>query len=251
MRWIRRRERPDAAAGKVVAAPLRRRQWRRRLGAARRYIWAALAVAVLALATYAVVWSPWLATDRVEVEGTTTVAADVVVDAAAVPPGTPLVRVDLDEVDDRVSAIRAVADVAVHRSWPRTITITVTEREPVAALRRDGAWWVIDKDGVLFRKVVRPAPTLTVVDLDEAAGREALREVASVVTALPIHIRTDMLSVQASSMDSIHLLLRGGDEVVWGNADSSERKAAVLAQLRKQPAAVYDVSVPELPTTSS
>jgi cell division protein FtsQ len=38
--------------------------------------------------------------------------------------------------------------------------------------------------------------------------------------------------------------------VRWGSAEDSARKAEVLTVLLRVPAAVYDVSVPELPTTS-
>jgi hypothetical protein len=37
--------------------------------------------------------------------------------------------------------------------------------------------------------------------------------------------------------------------VVWGNDADPERKARVLAALMRRPAAVYDVSAPDAPTT--
>jgi len=57
--------------------------------------------------------------------------------------------------------------------------------------------------------------------------------------------------VVLSSADSILLELRDGDQVRWGSAESSQQKAAVLAALLQIPATVYDVSVPEQPTTAS
>ena len=40
-----------------------------------------------------------------------------------------------------------------------------------------------------------------------------------------------------------------GRQVKWGSADESDRKVEVLAILLKENASVYDVSVPEQPTT--
>jgi cell division protein FtsQ len=57
--------------------------------------------------------------------------------------------------------------------------------------------------------------------------------------------------VRAQSMDSITLTLADGRSVRWGSADESQRKVQVLAILLKQKASVYDVSVPEQPTTRS
>ena len=42
-----------------------------------------------------------------------------------------------------------------------------------------------------------------------------------------------------------------GDTVVWGSADDSAAKAEALALILQRKASVYDVSVPDLPTTSS
>ena len=52
-------------------------------------------------------------------------------------------------------------------------------------------------------------------------------------------------------MDRISLVLRDGRVVVWGSAEQSEDKAAVLAALlRARDAQRYDVSVPGQPVTS-
>src|SRR5262245_22051974 len=119
-----------------------RRQWRRRL---RALLPAALTVCVLGLLGFGF-WvlflSTWLAVEGVEVDGTVTVATEDVVAASGIDKGTHLVRVDLGEVTDRVEQLPAVAEASVHRSWPHTVTITVTEREPVAAINRQGSWWV-------------------------------------------------------------------------------------------------------------
>ncbi len=226
-----------------------RRQWQRRLGTLRPTLLWVVILGAAAFAGWVVFFSSWLAAAEVEVAGTRTVPAQDVIAAADVQVGTPLVRIDLTAVDRKVSAIPAVASVEVHRSWPHTVSVTVVERRPVATIRRAGEWWVFDAEGVLYRKSgVRPR-SLSVVRFQGKSEPAELREVAAVVTSLPAEIRAQMTRVRASSIDSITLVLRGGRQVVWGNAGESHRKVQVLSLLLQRPAAVYDVSVPEQPTT--
>lgn len=236
-------------AARSEASRFARRQWARRLRSARPWLLTALALGVLGLAAWVVFWSSWLATRNVAVEGSSIVTDRQVVQAAGVDLGTPLARVDLGGVRDRVAELPAVADVSVHRSWPHTLQITVTERTPLATVQRHGQWYAMDADGVLFRPTPARDPKLPVVVLTPSADAAARREVASVVAALPDDVLHSMRRVRARSMDSITLSLADGREVEWGSADESARKVQVLAVLLKQKAAVYDVSVPELPTT--
>lgn len=227
-----------------------RRQWRRRLAAWRPALVAAGLVAVLAFAAWAVFFSTWLAADDVEVSGADTVGRARVLGAADVELGVPLARLDLGEIQRRVAAMPAVAQVEVHRSWPHTVSIEVTERVPIAAARHGGEWWVMDAEGVLFRPSDAREPGLAVVKAP-SADPDALREVAEVVAALPASLAAEVDEVRARTMDSIELRLDGRRVVEWGSAAETARKAQVLAfMLDHIPARVYDVSVPDQPTTS-
>jgi cell division protein FtsQ len=73
--------------------------------------------------------------EAVEVTGLVTVPEAEVLAAAAVQAGAPLAAVDTDAVATRVAALPPVESVHVGRSWPHTVTVTVTERVPVAAPR--------------------------------------------------------------------------------------------------------------------
>ncbi len=226
-----------------------RRQWARRLRAARPWLLTALALGVAVLAGWGVFFSSWLATERVDVAGTSIVTDSEIRDAADVPRGTPLARVDLDGVRTRIERLPAVAAAQVHRSWPHTLEITVTERTPIATVAHRGRWFVMDREGVLFRPTPIRDTTFPVVVLAPSADASARHEVASVVAALPDQLLETTRRVRARSMDSITLSLDDGRQVTWGSADESDRKVEVLAVLLRQPASVYDVSVPEQPTT--
>jgi cell division protein FtsQ len=228
------------------------RQWQRRLRSLRPFLIALAVIAVLAFACWVVFFSSWLAARDVEVSGAETVSEDQVVHAASVDLGTPLVRLDLDAIQQRIAKLPAVAAVTVHRSWPHTVSIDITERQPVAAVYREGSWWVMDVTGVVFRRTGGRDPDLPVVAVPARLEEAALREVASVVEVLPDDVLGQVRRFTARSMDSITLRLKDKSTVIWGSAAESDRKVEVLGVLLDQvKAAVYDVSVPEQPTTSN
>jgi cell division protein FtsQ len=195
--------------------------------------------------------SSWLAAETVTVSGESRLSPRAIEAVADVPLGTPLVRVDLDAIHDRVAAIPDVASVAVHRSWPHSIAIDVTERTAIATVRRDAQWWDVDEDGAVFNGSARRDHDLPVVAIPRAAGRDAMVGAASVIAALPDTLLAQTKRLTAASMDSITLHLNNHREVVWGSSSESDRKVEVLAALLvKVHADGYDVSVPEQPTTT-
>ncbi len=241
----------------VARSRFSRRRLRGLLGRLKVPLLVVAVLGVVAGGAWLLLWSDALAVDRVEVQGTRLLDSATVEDAVGVRLGTPLARVDLDEVADRVEQLPAVADVEVSRGWPGTLQVVVRERQSVAVVEEDGHYRGLDGEGVLFRDYTAPPDSLPLVrsdDLDQAAtaaGRaDALREVALVVEALPVTIARRVDHVELASLDSIALLLRDGTRVRWGSADESGLKADVLLALMEIPAETYDVSVPGLPTTS-
>jgi cell division protein FtsQ len=212
----------------------------------------AIAVVLLAFAGWVVYGSSWLGVRSVRVEGTSYLTPEQVERAARIDAGTPLARLDLDAVEQRVAWLPAVDEVDVRRDWPDGVRIVVRERSAVAVVRQDGEHWAMDAEGVLYRQYREPPRRLPLVradDLDRAGRENALREVASVVGALDSGIARKVDHVEVASMDAIALILANGDEVRWGSAAQSDLKARVLATLLEVDASVYDVSVPEQPTT--
>jgi cell division protein FtsQ len=234
----------------------RDRFYRRRLmGRLARYrvqLLVLLGLAVGSMLVWLVYFSAVLGVHRVQVEGTTLLTAEQVEAAAAVPAGTALASVDLEEVAERVRALDPVADVRVERLWPRGLSIVVTERRAVAVVRQSGLLSGMDADGVLFRTYDSPPDHLPLVDAERlvATGRDdALAEVATALAALDADVARRVGHVEVASRDAIVLVLGSGDRVTWGSAEESDLKGQVLTVLLEQEASAYDVSVPGQPTT--
>jgi len=246
---------PDLATARAPIEPSvaddlgrRRRQatWRTRL---RRAGVVAAVVGVLGLATWVVGYSDLLSADDVRVVGVEGPLAETVTDAAAVPLGQPLARVDTARITADVEDVPDVASATVTRGWPSTVVVTVAPRVPVVTLAGEDGWYRVDAEGVLFAPGPAPAADLPVlVAPADADGRDARTAGVGVADALPRPVLRQVERIEASSPREVRLVLRDGRVVVWGSAERPNLKADVLAVLLDTPATEYDVSVPDRPT---
>jgi cell division protein FtsQ len=168
--------------------------------------------------------------------------------AARVPLGSPLAFTDPAPIEERVRSLPEVRDATVSRSWPNTIRIEVTEREPVFVLNSEGAYWLVDADGVTYHRVGSP-PEGLLVAVAETTDGTVLRDIATVVSSLPEALAERVTQVRAATADSITLMLTGNARVIWGSAADSELKGQVATALLGQKATIYDVSSPTHPVT--
>lgn len=233
-----------------------RQRFARRRRARRWGVWRpVLILSVLVVTGLGVAWVVWfssvLSVEKVAVDGTDHLSVEQVRKAAAVPAGTPLVRVDLAGVEGRVEALAPVLQVRAERDWPHTVRIRVTERRAVAVAEIGGATRGMDRSGVVFRDYARPPKELPRVRVGSNVDRDALEEAATVLAAMPDDLTAKVRRVNVESIDRITLVLRSGRTVLWGSGESSEDKAAVLAALLKaRKAKSYDVSVPGQPVVA-
>ncbi len=192
----------------------------------------------------------------VQVVGTRELPVDEVRVAAAVPLGTPMLWLDTKAIQARVAAVPRVAGVQVRSALDGTVWIELTERTPVAVVRRGSSAHLVDATGTDYAAVAVRPPGLPELWVARVGPRDAATVAAlTVLTGLPEPLRAQVLVVVARSPADVVLRLdngRGGNgpEVRWGGVEQSDRKAAVLAPLLTQPGEVYDISSPTLPTVA-
>ncbi|MCC8248485.1 cell division protein FtsQ/DivIB [Saccharothrix luteola] len=247
------RRRPGASPGPGSRPSARRRPNRRptraqlyRRKVVRRRVGAILAMLVVTVVVCTVWFTPALGVREVEVRGIANLTGDEVRTAAAIEPGTPLVRLDVDAVAARVRELPRVAGVEVERVVPGTVRLTVDEREPVAVIIAPDGAHLVDVTGKDYATVVQPPAGLPELKVSS----DAVAAAVSVLTQVPGALREDVLSVAADSPSDIRLMLSGGREARWGSPVDTVRKAAVLDVLMTRKGTVFDVSSPELPTVS-
>jgi cell division protein FtsQ len=211
----------------------------------------ALLLVVLGWALWA---GPLLSVRTVQVDGATTLPAELVREAAGIPDGTPLLRVDVDAARDAVAELPQVESVTVTRGWPSRVVITLVERTPLAVVGEPGRRSLLDARGVLFDTVTGDPPA-GVVPLDVAdpgPDDPATTAALTAIGALPAALREQVSAARAPGAEAIELTLADGTLVRWGGAEESPEKAEILASLldqlasgRLEPAAELDVSAPE------
>lgn len=210
-----------------------------------------LVVGVAGATVWLLLASSLLSARSVEVAGTAQLSADTVRAVAAVPLGTPMVRLDTQAIQRRVAALPAVASVDVHCQLNGTVRIEVTERTPVAVIRDRTGTHLVDATGADYAVVAVAPPGLPELRVSRASPHDSATVAAlEVLTGLPPWLRGQVRTVGADSPAGVLLRLGNGREVRWGGVEDTPRKAAVLAALLTQPGRVYDVSSPTLPTVS-
>ena len=224
----------------------RQRASRRRV---RRAVAAVLVVALVVSAVWVVYFSRVLDTRAVTVSGTRELPVEQVVSTAAVPLGLPLARQDLDAVARRATSLPPVSSARVTRSWPHTVHVVVTEREPLFGVARPDGFLVVDAEGVGF--ATRTALPTGIIRADvDPDNRPLLVELGKVALALPPEVRDDVQSISVPGRDAITLRLTSGVVVTWGDSTESPLKAQVLtALLERKPKTSVDVSSPHNPAT--
>jgi len=200
----------------------------------------------LGLLGWVLLGSSLLGVHKLVVSGEHRLTAAQVEQAAAVPPGTPLARVDTAAVARRVRGLDAVASVSVTRSWPHSLRVTVVERTAAVAVQRGSSFDLLDDTGVRFDTVA--TPPRGVLRLQSAADPAARTAALQVIRALPLTLRKVVWVVRAPSPQHVSLVLRGNRVVVWGSPEESSVKGAAALALLKLPGRTYDVSSPSVVT---
>lgn len=240
----------DRLAERVAMA--RYRVWRR-VG------WTVAAVVLAAAAVWVVFFSPLFALDAAQVQVTgqgTTVDAEQVREVATEEAGVPLPRIDTVGLREEILVMNGVKNVRIIRSWPDGLTVTLTSREPVAAVPQPGdAYALMDAEGVrvgTVEDVPDDLPSIVVPLAGSDAGRRSLDEALAVLGALPPELADDIRTVSAATQDDVRTTLSDGRVIRWGSGARVELKTRVAQTLLRVEvsARTVDVSSPELPVTN-
>jgi len=209
----------------------------------------ATATLVVAGAVYATGWTSVMGVNSIEVRGATVTSADQLVQTAGILEGTPMMRVDVRAATARLADLPQLASVDVVREWPRTVVLSVTEREAVAAKKADGGWDLVDANGIAF--VVSAKRPKDLPAIQPSSDELTNTAMTNALAGMSPEIRSKVAKVSADSPVSITLLLRKSGAVVqWGSPDGSQEKSDVLAVLLSTDAGWYDVSNPNTPSTA-
>ena len=256
----RRQTRPDAATrAELRRAGRQRRRFERaevrrftRRARNRRVAVAAAGalVATLIALVLVAVYSPILALRTITVDGTSRIDAAEVHSAVDGQLGTPLALLDFGMITRDLTVFPLIRSYVTEIVPPGTLLIHITERAPVGSVRVGAMFNLVDPAGIVLQQSAERIPGVPVLTLPggDVTGT-AFTSMVAVLLALPPELLAQVDSVSASTQDDVSLVLAGvGQNVTWGSADDSARKAILLAALIRQtdPAqpGMFDVSAP-------
>jgi cell division protein FtsQ len=191
-------------------------------------------------------FSPILGARDVDVRGNRTITVQQVREAARVPHGRPLLRLNTAAIRERVAAMPEIATVDITVSYPSTVRITVSERIAVGYLENDGGLVLVDKTGTQFRHVRTPPNGLPRFDVPSGTTAQLVgAAVANVAGALPLSVVSKLAAISATDATSITLQLQDGRVVRWGTRDRNADKVRILPTLLRQRGTLFDLSNPD------
>jgi cell division protein FtsQ len=212
-------------------------------------------VGVAAIAV-AVVYSPLLDVETVEVLGVVNTPAADVTRVAGIDPGDPVLRVDTGAAETRLRELPWVRSATVERDPPATVRITVVERVAVAWAPAVSGVATVDRDGRVLARAPEPPAGLPEVAGFVAVGRVGGTAkpvaVARLAARLPAELaaRTAKATLQDGEAT---LVLANGVEVRLGEPRQLGAKArvaaAIVAQVAGSAVRYVDVRVPAAPVT--
>ena len=97
--------------------------------------------------------SPYFVIKETSVKGCRELTEKDVMELAAIKPKQTIFSVNIKAMVRRISSNPWVENVAVSREFPNRLIVEIKERTPLASCRIDEDYYLLDKDGVLFKKL--------------------------------------------------------------------------------------------------
>jgi POTRA domain, FtsQ-type/Cell division protein FtsQ len=133
-----------------------------------------------------------------------------------------LYKVPLRDIEARIKKLHWVHEVAVRRSLPSQISIRISERNPVLAVRNTDEtsefpqhWFVVSADGVVLTQADAalherlPRCCLPVeMEIGQTLPPQQVNHVLSVRKALPPQLEADVLELRADADEQFEMLYR-------------------------------------------
>ncbi len=202
----------------------------------------ALLVILLLLFCWQVVQAPWFFAIRaISVEGSTLLSPWEVEQIAGISRGMNLLKVDLNQVRDRLVADNRIVAAEVRRSIPGTLRIQIEENVGVAAIPAFTGWLEIDKTGRVlavtkdFASLNLPVISglrhgfLTVGQrLPDNSGWAVAQECLSTMSP---YMLSQISEINVANSNSIVLWTRDPLRIVIGDAGNLQQKVQALVSM--------------------
>jgi cell division protein FtsQ len=225
----------------------------------RRRLIAAAIVLVVVYAGY-VLWFRdvgWFAIHDVTIKGATTSQGEIKQAVDGVAGDMTTLHIKDDELRDAVARFPTVASVSASTSFPHGLTVTVTERLPVAFVRIRGQETAVSADGYLLAGADFDAKALPRIEGAAARGARLDGDAAAqaaILGATPEPLRDKVTdSTWDDQRGGVVVALKNGPDVIFGDGSRARDKwdaaVAVLSSPEHGSPGYVNVVVPDKPVS--
>jgi cell division protein FtsQ len=220
----------------------------------------AIVVALLALYGAYMFWFrdlSWFAIHDVTIKGATTNERQIRSAVERVAGDMTTLHIKDGELRDAVARFPTVASVGASTSFPHGLTVTITQRLPVAFVRVHGQETAVSADGYLLTGAEFDAKALPRIEGAAATGVRLDGDAAAQAAILGATPEPLKNRITASAWDEdrggVVVDLRNGPEVRFGDGSRADDKwqaaVAVLSGNERGNPSYLDVSVPDRPVS--
>jgi cell division protein FtsQ len=240
-------------------AAVGREAGRRRLG----LLLSALAVLSIVVIGYEALHSSLFAARHVTISGNLETTDAQILDASGLLAHPALLNIDVTRDEAAIERLPWIDTAVLHREWPDSVLITVTERNPVAKFVFSAhRYGVVDEQGRLLEVSTSPpkglvlirVPAMAVAPGQSLPSADAL--LALVASSVPVSILDAIRTVEGTSTGVV-VVLRSGAKAALGQASDLAAKMTALATMLATPSVVLgahslvDLRVPDAPVVTS
>lgn len=243
-----------------IACPTEVQAPRLRRALAQSWRWLAIAAAAVVLAAVglAVTGSQWFHVRSIDVAGANHVSRSEIVRLSGITKHDNAVWLDESTAESRLTENPWVASAEVRVDLPWTVTITVTERSPVAVLERGTSGVLVAGDGTLLGAA--KGASLPLIEAPPAwvgsVPSPPVAGIARALAALDPEVRDMVRRIDTSSPSGLEMFLSDGLRISYGSARAFADKAIAIAdvlawtQTTGEKIRLLDVSAPSAPAVA-
>ena len=165
---------------------------------------ALLGVLASVLALYGLTSAPAVAITRVDVSPLSWTDHDELVRWLGIDPGVNAFALETSHLAARVEELPAVASADVAVQLPGTLSVTVTERQPILAWRVGDATFLVDRDGMLFALAGKGTGNAAAIPtiVDSRAGSPAVLSIGTHLDPTDLDAATRLASLTPDDVGS-------------------------------------------------
>lgn len=186
----------------------------------------------------------------IEINGAKTYTTETILSASGINKGENLIFVDADKAEEEiVKNLPYLNEVVIEKIVPDKVIINVTESEPIAAIKVDGSWWIVDQKARALEEAEQQKiagkiiisgiePTSMVEGKEMIVDEEQetkLQYMIDILTALyKAGISDKVGSLDMSNIGNIRFAYTDRFTVILGGGDNPEYKLTLMNDVISQ-----------------